>query len=251
MLDHSLLDFSVFLTSHGWMQLLTLTALEVVLGIDNIIMISILSGELPPQQQARARREGLAFALITRILLLLTLNFIMRLTVPLFHVGPDPVTGKDIVLITGGLFLMWKASMEIWHKVDFIKEKASRHQRGRTVAMVVFQIVMLDIVFSLDSVITAVGLSNELLIMVSAVVIAVGVMLVAAEVISAFVNRHATVRILALAFLAAVGLVLLLDGLGVHVDKNYLYAAMAFSVLVEVLNLRMRRNAKRMGKNEP
>ncbi len=250
MLDHSLFDFSIFLTSHGWVQLLTLTALEIVLGIDNIIMISILSGELPPQHQARARREGLAFALITRILLLLTLNFIMRLTMPLFHLGPISVTGKDLVLISGGLFLIWKASIEIWHKVDFIKEKASHHQRGRSVAMVVFQIVMLDIVFSLDSVITAVGLSNELIIMVVAVVIAVVVMLLAAEVISAFVNRHATVKILALAFLAAVGLVLLLDGFGLYVDKNYLYAAMAFCVVVEMLNLRMHRNAKRLGKDD-
>ena len=245
MLDPQAFDFSIFLTSHGWVQLLTLTTLEIVLGIDNIIMISILSGELPKARQARARREGLAIALVTRILLLFTLNFIMRLTVPLFHLGSIAVTGKDLVLISGGLFLIWKASVELWHNVEHIKEKEGHRRAPRSVGMVVFQIVMLDIVFSLDSVITAVGLSNELLIMVVAVVIAVIVMLLATELISGFVNRHATVKVLALAFLAAVGLVLMLDGFGLHVDKNYLYAAMAFCVLVEALNLRMRRNERR------
>jgi predicted tellurium resistance membrane protein TerC len=250
MLPLEQLDFSVFLTTHGWVQLLTLTALEIVLGIDNIVMISILSGELPHAKQPRARRLGLAFALITRIMLLLTLSWIMRLVEPLFTIGGMAFTGKDLVLITGGLFLIWKASIEIWHKVEFIKEKEGHVHVRSSVAKVVFQIVLLDIVFSLDSVITAVGMSNELLIMVLAVVIAVIIMLVAAELISDFVNKHATVKVLALVFLAMVGIVLLLDGFGLHIDKNYLYAAMGFCVLVELLNLRMRKNAKRMGRNE-
>lgn len=244
------LDFSVFLTTQGWVQLLTLTALEIVLGIDNIVMISILSGELPQANQAKARRLGLAFALITRILLLLTLSWIMHMVEPLFHIGSMAVTGKDLVLITGGLFLIWKASIEIWHKVEFIKEKQGESRKNASVFMVVFQIVLMDIVFSLDSVITAVGMSNQLLIMILAVVIAVIIMLVAAELISDFVNRHATVKVLALVFLAMVGVVLLLDGFGVHIDKNYLYAAMGFCTLVELLNLRMRKNAKRLGQEE-
>src|SRR5690606_2842563 len=158
-MDFQAFDFSVFLTSHGWVQLLTLTALEIVLGIDNIVMISILSGELPTKElQARARRLGLAFALITRIMLLFTLSFIMRLVEPLFHIGSLPVTGKDLVLISGGLFLIWKASVEIWHKMEFIKEKQASTRIPTSMAMVIFQIVMLDIVFSLDSVITAVGM---------------------------------------------------------------------------------------------
>ncbi len=221
-----------------------------MLGIDNIVMISILSGELPKERQARARRLGLAFALITRILLLLTLSWMMRLVEPLFHIGSMPFTGKDLVLISGGLFLIWKASVEIWHKVEFIKEKEGHSRAPTTLALVVLQIVLLDIVFSLDSVITAVGMSNELLIMVLAVMIAVVIMLLAAELISDFVNRHATVKVLALAFLLMVGVVLFLDGLGLHVDKNYLYAAMGFCVLVEFLNLRMRKNAKRQGQEE-
>ena len=249
-MDFQAFDFSVFLTSQGWVQLLTLTSLEIVLGIDNIVMISILSGELPKERQARARRMGLGFALITRIMLLFTLSFIMRLVEPLFHIGSLAVTGKDLVLISGGLFLIWKASVEIWHKVDFIKEKDAHTRVPTSMGMVIFQIVLLDIVFSLDSVITAVGMSNNLLIMVLAVVIAVLVMLVAAELISGFVNRHATVKVLALAFLVMVGVVLLLDGFGVHIDKNYIYAAMAFCVLVEFLNLRMRGNAKRLGREE-
>jgi predicted tellurium resistance membrane protein TerC len=244
------LDPSVLLTAHGWVQLLTLTGLEIVLGIDNIVMISILSGELPQERQRSARRLGLGFALITRILLLLTLSWMMHLVEPLFHIGPMEITGKDIVLILGGLFLIWKASKEIYQMVELDHEKEGAARVASSLAMVVFQIVMLDIVFSLDSVITAVGMSNDLVIMILAVVIAVVIMLVAAEGISNFVNRHATVKVLALAFLAVVGLALLCDGLGAHVDKNYIYAAMGFCVLVEFLNLRMRANAMRPGRRE-
>lgn len=244
------LDPSVLLTANGWVQLLTLTGLEIVLGIDNIVMISILSGELPQERQRRARRLGLGFALITRILLLLTLSWIMHLVKPLFHIGSMEITGKDLVLIFGGLFLIWKASKEIYGTVELTHAKEGHLRVATSLAMVVFQIVLLDIVFSLDSVITAVGMSNDLIIMVSAVVIAVIIMLVAAEAISNFVNKHATVKVLALAFLAVVGFALLLDGLGVHIDKNYIYAAMGFCVLVELLNLRMRANAVRSGKKE-
>ena len=237
------LDPSVLLTANGWVQLLTLTGLEIVLGIDNIVMISILSGELPQERQRSARRLGLGFALITRILLLLTLSWIMRLVEPLFHIGSMEITGKDLVLILGGLFLIWKASKEIYGTVELTHGNEGPVRVASSLAMVVFQIVMLDIVFSLDSVITAVGMSNDLVIMISAVVIAVILMLVAAEAISNFVNKHATVKVLALAFLAVVGFALLLDGLGLHIDKNYIYAAMGFCVLVELLNLRMRANA--------
>ena len=240
------LDPSVFLTAHGWVQLLTLTVLEIVLGIDNIIVISILSGDLPKHQQRRGRRLGLGLAMITRVLLLLTLSWMMRLVEPLFHLGEHAVTGKDIVLVLGGLFLIWKASSEIYQKVELIEEKSGRARQVSSLLSVVVQIVLIDIVFSLDSVITAVGMSNEILIMVLAVIIAVLIMLVASDAIGDFVNKHATVKVLALAFLAMVGVALLLDGLGFHVPKNYIYAAMGFSVVVEMLNLRMRRNERRM-----
>jgi predicted tellurium resistance membrane protein TerC len=244
------LDPAALLTANGWVQLLTLTGLEIVLGIDNIVMISILSGELPQERQRSARRLGLGFALITRILLLLTLSYIMHLVEPLFHIGTMEITGKDLVLILGGLFLIWKASKEIYGTVELAHGEEGHLRAASSLAMVVFQIVMLDIVFSLDSVITAVGMSDHLIIMVLAVVIAVIIMLVAAEAISSFVNRHATVKVLALAFLAVVGSALLLDGLGVHIDKNYIYAAMGFCVLVEVLNLRMRANAAKAAHKE-
>lgn len=246
MLPLDQLDPSVFLTAHGWVQLLTLTLLEVVLGIDNIIVISILSGELPKHQQRRGRRLGLGFAMITRVLLLLSLSWMMRLTEPLIHFGDHPVTGKDLVLVLGGLFLIWKAGKEIFDKVELVEEKAGRTRVASSLWSVVAQIILLDIVFSLDSVITAVGMSNEILIMVLAVIIAVIIMLFASETISTFVNKHATVKVLALTFLALVGIALFLDGIGMHISKNYIYAAMGFSVLVELLNLRMRRNERRM-----
>lgn len=246
MLPLDQLDPSVFLTAHGWIQLLTLTLLEIVLGIDNIIVISILSGELPKHQQRRGRRLGLGFAMITRVLLLLSLSWMMRLVKPLFFLGDHPVTGKDLVLFFGGLFLIWKASMEVYEKVELLEDKPGRRRRISSLATVVVQIILLDIVFSLDSVITAVGMSNEILIMVLAVIIAVVIMLFASDAISRFVNQHITVKILALTFLALVGIALLLDGIGVHVSKNYVYAAMGFSVVVELLNLRMRGNERRL-----
>ena len=251
MLTPDQLDLSVFLTAHGWVQLLSLTVLEIVLGIDNIIVISILSGELPKAQQRSARRMGLALAMITRLLLLLTLNWLTGLTQPLFTVGPVVFDGRAIVLVLGGLYLLYKSALEIRGTVELAEQRDGGRRKSAVFWMIVLQIVLIDIVFSLDSVITAVGMSNEILIMMLAVIIAVLIMLVASDAISAFVNKHASVKVLALAFLFIVGVVLVLDGTAPawahdnHI-KNYAYGAMAFSVAVEVLNLRMRRNERRM-----
>lgn len=245
------LDPSVFLTVHGWVQLLTLTVLEIVLGIDNIIVISILSGDLPAAQQRKGRRMGLGLAMITRVLLLLTLSWMTRLVMPLFSLGPWPITGKGLVLVLGGIYLIYKASKELHDVVELVDQQEGRTRKAASFWMVVLQIVLIDIVFSLDSVITAVGMSNEILIMVIAVISAVLIMLFASDVISAFVNKHASVKILALAFILVVGVVLVIDGLAPafaehYYVKNYAYAAMAFSVLVEVLNQRMKRNERRL-----
>ena len=245
------LDPSVFLSAHGWIQLLTLTVLEIVLGIDNIIVISILSDELPKAQQRSARRTGLALAMITRLLLLLTLSWLTRLTEPWFNIGPVVFDGRSLVLLLGGIYLLYKSGKEIHGTVELVEERSGQKRRTAVFWMIVTQIVLIDIVFSLDSVITAVGMSNEILIMMLAVVIAVLIMLVASDAISAFVNKHASVKVLALAFLFIVGVVLVLDGLAGEWShekgiKNYAYGAMAFSVAVELLNLRMRRNERRI-----
>ncbi len=241
------LNPSVFLTAHGWMQLLTLTTLEIVLGIDNIIIISILSNELPMAQQRRGRRTGLALAMITRILLLLSLSWMMHLTDTLFTLLHHGVTGRDLVLLLGGLYLLYKAGTELHGTVELVEQREGKRRAATRFWLVILQIILIDIVFSLDSVITAVGMSNEILIMVLAVIIAVLIMLVASDAISAFVNKHTSVKVLALAFLFIVGVALAMDGLGIHLNKNYVYAAMGFSVLVELLNLRMRANERRMG----
>ena len=251
MLTLDQLDLSVFLTAHGWIQLLTLTVLEIVLGIDNIIVISILSGELPTERQRGARRMGLALAMITRLLLLLTLNWLTGLKEPLFSLGPIVFDGRSIVLLLGGLYLLYKSAKEIHGTVELVDHREGTHRKTAVFWAVVMQIVLIDIVFSLDSVITAVGMSNEILIMMLAVIIAVLIMLVASDAISTFVNKHASVKVLALAFLFIVGVVLVLDGFAhqwAHDNhiKNYAYGAMAFSVAVEVLNLRMRKNERRM-----
>ena len=242
------LDPSVFLTAHGWVQLLTLTVLEIVLGIDNIIIIAILSSELPKEKQRRGRRLGLSLAMITRVLLLLTLTWITRLVTPLITLGMHDFTGKDVVLGLGGLYLLYKAGTELYRTIEFVQEEDRRHRKASSLFSVVVQIVLIDIVFSLDSVITAVGMSNQILIMVLAVIIAVLIMLVASDAISDFVNRHPSVKVLALAFLAMVGVALLLEGAGLVIDKRFVYSAMAFSVLVEGLNHRMRSNAHRKRK---
>ena len=220
-----------------WIALATLTTLEVVLGIDNVIFISILSSKLPADQQAFARRLGLAAAMVARIVLLLSLAWIIRLTAPLFAVFGHEVSGRDLTLILGGLFLLAKATYEIHDKLEGEEGHSSARVRA-SFASVIAQIMVLDIVFSLDSVITAVGMVEEVGVMIAAIVIAVGVMLVSAEVISRFVNDRPTVKMLALSFLLLVGFALVAEGLHQEIPKGYLYFAMGFSVLVELLNQR-------------
>jgi len=223
--------------------LITLTVLEIVLGIDNIIFISILAGKLPPEQQGRARRVGLAGAMLTRIGLLAVLAWIIRLNTPLFHVLGRPFSGRDLVLIAGGLFLLFKSTREIHEGLEGDPGHAGTRVRA-SFASVVAQIMLLDIVFSLDSVITAVGMARHLWVMIAAVVLAVGVMMFAAAPISNFVHRHPTVKMLALSFLLMIGVALIADGLGQHIRKGYIYFAMGFSVIVEMLNLRVRARSK-------
>ena len=223
-----------------WIALLTLTALEIVLGIDNIIFISILSTKLPQPQQRPARRVGLALAMLMRIALLLSITWVMRLSSPFFSVLDHPVSGRDLILIVGGLFLLAKATFEIHDKLEGEPGHASTRVAASFAAVIV-QIILLDIVFSLDSVITAVGMVKEVGIMIAAVVIAVGVMLFAADPISRFVEGHPTVKMLALAFLLLIGMALVAEGVGQHIPKGYVYFAMGFSVFVEMLNLRVRK----------
>jgi len=223
----------------AWIGLITLTALEVVLGIDNVIFISILAGKLPAHQQGRARRLGLVAAMGTRILLLLSLAWIMKLTNPLFSIWKYDFSGRDLILLIGGLFLLAKSTHEIHGKLE--GEDATTTARATSFASVIIQITLLDIVFSLDSVITAVGMISEVSIMITAIVIAVVVMMAFAGVISDFVERHPTVKMLALSFLLMIGLLLVADGLGHHIPKGYAYFAMGFSVFVEMLNLRARK----------
>ena len=227
-------------TAEGWIALVTLTALEIVLGIDNVVFLSILAGKLPSGQQSRARRVGLALAMLMRIALLASLAWIIRLTAPLVDVAGRAFSGRDLILIAGGLFLLAKGTREIHERL----EGRSGHVSARVApsfAAVIVQIVLLDIVFSLDSVITAVGMARDLGVMITAVVAAVVVMMVAAAPISAFVHQHPTVKMLALSFLLLIGVSLMVDGFGQHISKGYIYFAMGFSILVEMLNLRVRR----------
>jgi predicted tellurium resistance membrane protein TerC len=224
----------------AWVALLTLTALEIVLGIDNIIFIAILAAKLPQEQQPRARQVGLLLAMFTRIALLFSITWIMRLTEPLFTVIGNEISGRDIILIVGGLFLLGKSTLEIHEKLE---GEEAHEEGGKGVASfggVIIQIALLDIVFSLDSVITAVGLADELAIMIIAVVIAVIFMMVFVGPINNFVEQHPTIKILALSFLMLVGVTLIGEGFDLHIPKGYIYFAMAFSVLVEMLNLRLR-----------
>jgi predicted tellurium resistance membrane protein TerC len=226
-----------FLTADVIVGFLTLLALEIVLGIDNIVFLSILAGKLPANQQKKARRVGLALALLMRVGLLLTLSAIIGLVEPLFTVFGQEVSGRDLILLLGGLFLIAKSTYEIHDKLEGHEGHASA-KAAASFASVIIQIGLLDIVFSLDSVITAVGMVDEIGVMIAAVVVAIGVMLVAAEGVSAFVDRHPTVKILALSFLLLIGLSLILEGLHRHIPKGYIYFAMGFSLFVESINLR-------------
>jgi predicted tellurium resistance membrane protein TerC len=220
--------------------LLTLTALEIVLGIDNIIFISILSSKLPKEQQPRARKLGLGGAFVTRILLLLSIAWIVRLTKPLFTTLGIEFTGRSLILLVGGLFLIAKATFEIHGKLEGADDEAEGRKAASSMLAVVAQIMVVDIVFSLDSVITAVGMVSEVQIMIAANVVALGIMLAAATPISDFVDRHPTIKMLALAFLVLIGTNLVAEGLGQHIPKGYTYFAMFFSFLVEMLNLKLR-----------
>jgi predicted tellurium resistance membrane protein TerC len=234
-----------------WVALVTLTALEIVLGIDNVVFISIVASKLPREQQARARRVGLALAMITRVLLLLSLAWIIRLTAPLFTFLGEEISGRDLILIAGGLFLLAKSTREIHQGLEGEEGESSRRV-APSFASVITQILLLDVVFSLDSVITAVGMVEQVPVMVAAVVMAVGIMLVAAGPINAFVDRHPTVKMLALSFLVLIGVTLIAEGLDRHIPKGYIYFAMAYSVFVEMLNLRLRkRTAKPVRLHEP
>ena len=237
---------SVFLTADGLVALFTLTALEIVLGIDNVVFISIISARLPLAQQALARKLGLGLALVTRLLLLFTISWMMGLTRPLFRAPfAGEVSGRDLILLVGGLFLIAKATWEIYDKVEVGEGPHPAGGGRRSFLSVVLQILLLDMIFSLDSVITAVGMVNELPIMVAAIVIAMGVMLFAMEPVNGFIESHPSMKILALAFLILIGVLLVADGLGQHVPKGYIYFAMAFSLGVEVLNIRYHRRRPR------
>jgi len=225
----------------SWVALVTLTVLEVVLGIDNIVFISILASKLPITQQARARNLGLTLAMITRILLLLSLTWIMRLTTPLFDIAGHGFSGRDLILLLGGIFLIWKSVHEIHQRLEGESAVARKARDVANMGQVLVQIALLDIVFSLDSVITAVGMANQVVIMILAIMLAVAFMIFAAGHVSAFVDRHPTVKMLALSFLLLIGVTLIADGIGQHISKGYVYFAMAFAVFVEMLNLRGRR----------
>ncbi len=227
----------------AWAALATLTALEIVLGVDNVIFISILAGKLPANQQEKARRIGLMGAMVMRILLLLSITWIMRLTAPLFTVLGNEFSGRDLILAGGGLFLLFKAPREIHERL----EGEEGHISARvvpTLGAVIGQIMLLDIVFSLDSVITAVGMADDVAVMIAAVVVAVAIMMFAAGTVSRFVERHPTIKVLALSFLLLIGVSLIADGFGMHIPKGYIYFAMGFSIFVETINLRASKKGK-------
>jgi predicted tellurium resistance membrane protein TerC len=234
----------------SWVALLTLTALEIVLGIDNIVFVSILAGKLPEEQEDLGRQVGLIMAMVTRILLLFSLNWLTNLTNPLFEVLNHGISGRDLIMVSGGLFLLGKSTFEIHERLEGEEGHASQEVEPR-LSSVIIQIMLLDIVFSLDSVITAVGMADELMIMIIAVVVAVGIMLFSSGPISDFVNERPTVKILALSFLLLIGFSLVAEGMGVHIPKGYIYFAMGFSVFVEVINLRVRKKAQPVKLRKP
>jgi predicted tellurium resistance membrane protein TerC len=234
---------SALFSLQSLISLLTLMSLEIILGIDNVIFIAILAGKLPREQQAKARRLGIAMAVISRIALLLGITWVMRLTQPLFSLFDFAFSGKQLILLGGGLFLIAKATYEIHDKLEGVEEHGAPGAAATALAGVVLQIMLIDIVFSLDSVITAVGMTPHIPLMIIAVIAAAVVMLVFSGPISDFVHKHPTFKMLALAFLILIGVMLVAEGFGQHIDKGYIYFAMAFSLIVEVLNLRMRRKA--------
>jgi predicted tellurium resistance membrane protein TerC len=236
---------SLIYSPEAWASLLTLTVLEIVLGIDNIIFISIIAAKLPANQQGKARTIGLMLALVMRILLLLLIFWIAHLTAPLFNVLGNEISWRDIILMGGGIFLLVKGTMEIHHTVEGAESGETANIKHATFGGVLAQIMVLDIVFSLDSVITAVGMADERAIMIAAVIIAIGVMMFAARPVSNFVNAHPTVKMLALSFLLLVGMALIADGLDYHIPRGYLYFAVAFSLGVECLNLWSKRNREK------
>ncbi len=229
----------------AWIALATLTMLEIVLGIDNIVFISILADKLPKEQRAAARRLGLTVAMVTRIGLLLSIAWVMGLTEPLFEILAHELSGKDLILLGGGLFLLWKATREIHEKMEEAQSGPTQSMGTATFMAVIVQIGLLDIVFSLDSVITAVGMAEHIPVMVLAIVIAVGVMVLAADAVSHFVSVHPTVKMLALSFLLLIGMALVAEGLGQHIPKGYIYFAMGFSVFVEAMNLSVKKKKKK------
>jgi predicted tellurium resistance membrane protein TerC len=237
-------------TAEGWIALLTLTVLEIVLGIDNIIFISILAGKLPAADRERARKVGLTLAMLMRIALLLSITWVMRLTAPLVTLLGQAISGRDVILIAGGLFLLAKATFEIHEKLEGEEGHASA-KVAASFASVIVQIMLLDLVFSLDSVITAVGMADDVVVMILAVIIAVGVMLVSSGPIGAFVERHPTVKMLALSFLLLIGVSLVAEGFDQHIPKGYIYFAMGFSVFVEMINLRVRSRTRPVHLHQP
>jgi predicted tellurium resistance membrane protein TerC len=241
----------IFANPENWVALATLTALEIVLGIDNIVFISIIAAKLPAASRARARRTGLALAMIMRILLLLSLSVLVHLTQPIVKFIGYEISARDLVLIVGGLFLLAKSTREIHLRIEDENRGEALVKRSVSYGGVLVQIMLLDIVFSLDSVITAVGMVDEIPVMVAAIVLAVAVMMLFAGSVSDFVERHPTIRILALSFLLLIGVALIADGLDLHIPKGYIYFAMAFSLAVELLNLRLRNRASRDGTATP
>lgn len=242
------LSFAWVTNPEIWLSLVTLSALEIVLGIDNLVFIAILTGRLPAHQRALGRRVGLALALVTRLMLLATLAWIVGLVEPVFSVAGKAFSWRDLILIGGGLFLLWKATVEIHEMVEKAEDEPDSPQGAAGVSFrgVVLQIAVIDIIFSLDSVITAVGMADQLWVMVTAVVIAMIIMIAAANPLAEFVSAHPTIKMLALAFLLLIGVILIADGLGLHVPKGYIYFALAFSVAVETLNHFVRRRRKRL-----
>lgn len=240
-----------------WIAFLTLSALEIILGIDNIIFISVIANRLPLEIREKVRRFGLIFALVTRILLLLSLSWVMSLTNPLFNIADHAISGRDLILLLGGFFLIWKASKEIYAEVELgdhgdgmVDEAGQNAGKSMLTLFIgsVLQIGLLDIIFSLDSVITAIGMVDEIGVMIAAVLASVLIMLIAAKPIGDFVHHHPSIKVLALSFLIVVGVVLIAEGMGVHIPKGYVYVAMGFALLVELLNIRSREKKKKLRK---